>query len=491
MEDNTLYISKINENYIRVNAEAGILYELNEYFTFLVPGHTFMPAFRMKTWDGKIRLFSLYEKKIYLGLYKKILEFAKKREYKIVLESQELKNTNNITIEEVNNFISSLDIPDITPHDYQVNAFMHCLHNKRGVLLSPTSSGKSLIIYLITRYYQSLGKKILIIVPTTSLVEQMVGDFQSYTKVPKWSEKNCHKIYSGHEKINNSSIVVSTWQSIYKLNKNWFSSFDVLIGDECHLFSAKSLQDVTLKSENASVRIGTTGTLNGTKTHELVLTGLFGPVEKVITTKELIDKKKISDIIINCCILEYSEEERKIVKEMKYAEEIDFIVAHKTRNNFITNLALSCKGNTLVLFNLVEKHGKVLFELIKQKNKDKKLFFVSGEIPAEAREKIRSISEANNDVLIVASYGTFSTGVSIKNLHNVIFASPSKSRIRNLQSIGRALRKNSNKEVAILYDIADDISYKKHKNFTLQHFLERVKIYNEEKFRHKIYQVKL
>lgn len=491
MQDNTLYISKLNENYIKIDSEAGILYELNEHFTFLVPGHTFMPAFRMKTWDGKIRLFSLYEKKIYLGLLKKVLEFAKKRDYKVVIESLDLKPKQNISLEEATKFVASLDIPDITPHDYQLNAFIHCVNNNRGVLLSPTSSGKSLIIYLITRYYQQLGKKILIIVPTTSLVEQMAGDFQSYTKTPKWSDKNCHKIYSGHEKINNSNIVISTWQSIYKLNKNWFKDFDVLIGDECHLFSAKSLQDITLKCEKASVRVGTTGTLNGTKTHELVLTGLFGPVEKVITTKELIEKKKISDININCCIIEYSEEERKIVKKMKYSEEIDYIVAHKGRNNFLVNLTTSCEGNTLLLFNLVEKHGKVLFEMIKQKAKNKKIFFVSGEISAEDREKVRKVSEENNNVIIVASYGTFSTGVSIKNLHNVIFASPSKSRIRNLQSIGRALRKNHNKTTAVLYDIADDFSLKKHKNFTLQHFIERVKIYNEEKFKHKIYQIKL
>jgi len=491
MEDNTLYISKLNENHIKINAELGILYELNEHFTFLVPGHTFTPAFRMKTWDGKIRLFSLFEKKIYLGLFKKVLDFAKKRKYNVVIESLDLKQKNIITNEEVAKFATSLDIPNITPHDYQLNAFMHCVNNQRGVLLSPTSSGKSLIIYFITRYYLSLGKKILVVVPTTSLVEQMFGDFQSYTKIPKWSEENCHRIYSGHEKINNSNLVISTWQSIYKLNKNWFKDFDVIIGDECHLFSAKSLQDIILKCEKASIRIGTTGTLNGTKTHELVLTGLFGPVEKVITTKELIDQRKISDIVINCCILEYKEEERKIVRKMKYSEEIDYIVAHKQRNNFIVNLSLDCKGNTLILYNLVDKHGKILFELIKEKVKNKKVFFVSGEISAEHREQIRSITEKNNDVIIVASYGTFSTGVSIKNLHNVIFSSPSKSRIRNLQSIGRALRKNHNKTTAILFDVADDFSYKKYKNFTLQHFIERVKIYNEEKFKHKVYQIKI
>jgi superfamily II DNA or RNA helicase len=129
--------------------------------------------------------------------------------------------------------------------------------------------------------------------------------------------------------------------------------------------------------------------------------------------------------------------------------------------------------------------------LIKEKVKERKVFFVDGDVETEIREEIRKIMETENDAIVVASFGTFSTGTNIRNLHNIIFASPSKSRVRNLQSIGRGLRQSDGKEMATLYDIADDLRHKKRMNFTLQHFVERVKIYNEEKFPFKIYNIGL
>ena len=119
------------------------------------------------------------------------------------------------------------------------------------------------------------------------------------------------------------------------------------------------------------------------------------------------------------------------------------------------------------------------------------MFFVHGGVATEDREKVREITEKETGAIIVASYGTFSTGINIKNLHNVIFASPSKSRIRNLQSIGRVLRKGDKKTKATLYDIADDISYKSRKNYTLNHLIERIKIYNEENFNYDIVNIPL
>ena len=161
------------------------------------------------------------------------------------------------------------------------------------------------------------------------------------------------------------------------------------------------------------------------------------------------------------------------------------------RNAFVKNLTLSLKGNSLVLFNLVEKHGKVLFKMIEAEKGNRKVFFVYGGTDVEVRESIRAITEEENDAIIVASYGTFSTGINIRNLHNVIFASPSKSRIRNLQSIGRGLRKGDNKESAVLFDISDDFRVGKFTNFTLKHFVERVKIYEDEKFTYKFYNIEL
>tara|TARA_Y100000287_G_scaffold150124_1_gene125458 strand:- start:1088 stop:1831 length:744 start_codon:yes stop_codon:yes gene_type:complete len=238
-------------------------------------------------------------------------------------------------------------------------------------------------------------------------------------------------------------------------------------------------------------RFGLTGTLDDLQTHKLVLEGLFGTVNKVISTKELIEKKTLANLKIDSLILGYKEQECKDVKNLKYADEMDYIVTHKKRLSFITNLLGNVKGNVLVLYQFVEKHGKPLYDTIKEKYKNRNVFFVSGSVDALDREKIREISEKTNNAVIVASYGTFSTGINIKNLHNIIFSSPSKSKIRVLQSIGRGLRLNDNKEMCKLFDIADDLTYKGKQNFTLRHFMERINIYNEEQFDYTIHRINI
>jgi superfamily II DNA or RNA helicase len=178
------------------------------------------------------------------------------------------------------------------------------------------------------------------------------------------------------------------------------------------------------------------------------------------------------------------------MKNAMYKDEIDWIVRNRNRNKFIKNLALSLEGNTLILFQFVDKHGKELLQLFGSPE-GKQIAYVDGGVDGELREDVRTLAESNDNVIIIASSGTFSTGVNIKNLHNVIFASPSKSRIRNLQSIGRALRKSDNKTKATLYDIADDLTHKSWKNHTLKHFEQRMRIYGEEKFPYKMYTIQL
>ena len=171
---------------------------------------------------------------------------------------------------------------------------------------------------------------------------------------------------------------------------------------------------------------------------------------------------------------------------------MDYLVSHTRRNNFICKLALDLEGNTLVLFNYVEKHGDPLWDLINSKVEEgRKIFFIHGGVDAVEREEARKICEKESNAIILASYGTFSTGINIRNLHNVIFASPSKSRVRNLQSIGRVLRKGDNKAKAVLYDIADDCSKGNSHNYTFRHLISRMKIYDEESFDYEITKVNL
>ena len=464
--------------------DAGIKYELSEYFTFKVPGAEFMPTFRNKMWDGKIRLFNMWTSQLYIGLMGHLEDFCKSRDYHLVGQDSVIPKQ-KFSTEEVVKALLDLNLP-FTPRNYQVDAIRDGLNDKRLVMLSPTGSGKSLIIYGLTQLGTS--GRVLIIVPTTSLVEQMYKDFKDYGYDV---EANCHKIYSGHEKDTDKRIVITTWQSVYKLPKKWFADYKMVIGDEAHLFKATSLKTLMEKTENAVMRFGTTGTLDDTKTHKLMLEGLFGPVRRFTTSKQLMKDGQLAKLKISCIMLNYSDEIRQQNKKYTYQEEMNFLVSYTPRNNFIRNLALDQTGNTLLLFQYVEKHGKVLYDIIKEKAKDRKVFFVFGGVGANEREEIRAITEKEKDAIIVASYGTFSTGINIRNLHNIIFASPSKSKIRNLQSIGRGLRLGDNKEEAQLFDISDDMSWKQHRNYTLEHAVERIKTYNEEKFKYKTVKVSI
>jgi superfamily II DNA or RNA helicase len=377
--------------------------------------------------------------------------------------------------------------------DYQVEAVTEAIRNERILLLSPTASGKSFIIYTTMRHHLEAGRKCIIIVPTTSLVEQLFADFEDYSSANGWKPSyHCQKLYSGFSKDFSKDVLITTWQSVYKQPKAWFNQFDVIFGDEAHQFKATSLTTVMGKLTHVKYRIGTTGTLDNKKVHKLVLEGIFGLTHRVTTTKELMDSGTLAKLNITCILLKYDDITRQGRKNNQYADEMDFIVSHEKRNNFICNLALKSEGNTLVLFQFVNKHGKILHKMISEKAHDKrKVFFVSGATETEDREAIRKITETESDAIIVASFGTFSTGINIPSLENVIFASPSKSKIRNLQSIGRGLRLKNGKTECNLYDLSDDLSWKSWKNHTLNHFAERLKTYSEEKFNYKIVEVKL
>tara|TARA_R110000772_G_scaffold7228_9_gene24782 strand:+ start:71 stop:1525 length:1455 start_codon:yes stop_codon:yes gene_type:complete len=469
---------------VKIECDRGLGQELSDYFTFEVPGAKFMPSYKNRMWDGKIRLFNTSSHTLYKGLLLRVKKFCQDRDYECVVHGG-LDHVNDIPLNELEEFLKG----KYTPRDYQLRAIAHALRVHRALILSPTASGKSFIIYCILKYLLSHGeKKALLIVPTTSLVHQMNTDFIEYSEELQFYYT--HLIMEGQEKNNpEAQIFISTWQSIYKQPKKWFDQFDVVIGDEAHQFKATSLTKIMTKLDECKWRFGLTGTLDGTHTNKLVLEGLFGPVMKVIQTKELIEKGTLSDFRIKALMLKYPEGTCKQMKQSNYQDEIQFLIANEYRNKFIKNLALTREGNTLVLYQMVDKHGQILYNSISESGKE--VYFVHGGIDATTREEIRHRVEQSDNAIIVASYGTFSTGINIRNLHNVVFASPSKSRVRNLQSIGRALRKSDNKEVATLYDIADDLSYKSWSNHTIKHFAERVKIYNEEEFDYKIYNIKV
>ena len=482
-----LKIAKKNEVYLKVEAPDHVKYELADFFTFEVESAKFMQKTkRYRGWDGKIRLFSPATGELYCGLVDYLTDWAKKNKYEYEIEENEFYGSPDdfnelITPEGVAGFVKALRLP-VKVRDYQYQAIYECLRYNRRLLLSPTASGKSLMIYALVRYYTNLTRNVLIVVPTTSLVEQMYKDFESYG----WKASSyCHRIYAGQEKYTNHKVVITTWQSIYKEPKKWFDRFDCVIGDEAHQFKAKSLSTLMSKLHDCKYRVGFTGTLDGANVNQLVLEGLFGRCSQVTKTSKLMKRGYVAKLKVQVILLKHDE---KLFEG--YQDEMDYLVEHSGRNNFIKKLAIDLKGNTLILFNYVDRHGIPLFNLINS-HTDQPVYLVHGGIDTDDREDIRVLTEKADNAIIVASYGTFSTGINIRYLHNVIFASPSKSRIRNLQSIGRVLRKGDNKSKAVLYDIADDISTDRGNNYTLNHLMERVKVYNEEKFDYEIIDVKL
>ena len=485
-------VTKKNEAFLQVHSDdSGILMELGEHFTFFVPGYKFMPAYRNKMWDGKIRLFNARNQLLPYGLLNNLQAFAKSRGYEFAV-SHDIQ-PRSIQIKELADHLAENKLP-FAPRDYQLQAWHHAMVEQRAILVSPTGSGKSLMIYLMMSFFlNAFEEKVLIIVPTTSLVEQLFKDFKDYSVKNSFdTEENVHRIYSGKERNDFSHrVVITTWQSAIRCAPEWFTQFGMVVGDEAHTFKAKSLNTIMERLQNAYFRIGTTGTLDGTQVHELVLTGHFGEPLKVISTSELIENQTLADLEIKCLVLKYPDEVKKKFGKKKYADEIDFLVSNESRNRFICNLTLDQKGNTLVLYNLVEKHGKPLHDMISSGATDgRKVFFVSGAVSADERERIRELTEQETNAIIVASMGTFSTGINIKSLANIVLASPTKSQIRLLQSIGRGLRKTSGPGT-VVYDIADNLSWKSRKNYTLGHAIERVKIYQKENLKFKLYEIPL
>ena len=484
-----MIISKKNEVHLVIETEPSIGRELSDFFTFEVPGARFMPQYKSRVWDGKIRLFNQMNGELYVGLLPYIEEFAKRNDIEIEYK-EGVKDER--PIQGVDGFIGRVSPKSngktLEIRDYQMDAILHAIRNNRSLLLSPTASGKSLIIYILSVWYAAQTEKnVLILVPTTSLVEQMHSDFIDYG----FKESMMQKIYQGHSKNITKPITISTWQSLYKMPKKWFDQFSCLLGDEVHIFKSKSLTGIMNKMVNCKYRHGFTGTLDGTQTHRLVLEGLFGSVNKVTTSKELMDTGTLAKLKVECIVLTYPEVDCKFMKDQSYQDEVDLIVRDERRNKFIVDLTKHLNGNTLVLFQFVEKHGSILYDMINKSLDDRKVFYVYGGTDTQTREDIRAITEKENNAIIVASYGTFSTGINIRNLHNIVFSSPSKSRIRVLQSIGRGLRVGDNKDTATLFDISDDFTYKSRRNFTLTHFMERINIYNEEQFDYEIKRIKM
>ena len=362
----------VDDVWIRIECDEHVARELSDYFSFDIPAAKFMPQFKKRYWAGKIRLFKLRGHLIYRGLLPRVLEFADQRGYPVTNQVPANPHMVHGALEAL------VDTLPLTPRVYQLDAVLSMMRNKRGIILSPTGSGKSLIIYLLMRV---LDEPTLIVVPTTGLVSQMVSDFATYGM----DVATVQTIQAGRTKDVTAPVVVSTWQSIYDMPKSYFEQFRCVIVDEVHLAKAKSLTGLLEKCTVSPYRFGFTGTLDDTQAHRLILEGLFGSVAKVTTTKELVENKQLTPLKVKLCVLKYPETTCRDMRKALYQDEVEFLVTHPVRLEIVSRMAARAKGNVLVLFNFVDKHGKPLYQRIQELAPERDVHFVSGEVDADDR----------------------------------------------------------------------------------------------------------
>lgn len=492
-------IEKVNETFIKLTTSPSIEKHIYETFSFTTPKMKYHPRVKARLWDGYLHLFNYKTKTMPLGILGDLVLFFNKFGYTYDITFTKVDNYDEATL----NASKKLFDKNLKLMDHQNDAIDFCLKNNRGIVLSATSSGKSAIIYILVMYYLLLGKEnILIVVPRTSLCEQLKKDFIDYHEGDKESFADEIGLLYTNSKKTDGSIKISTWQSLQNKTPDYFENIDVLIVDEAHSGKAKELSAIVESCINTPHKFGFTGTLtneNEREVSEMTLKGLFGRVKQFITSKELIDKGLGAKTKINCVKLSYTDKNTcdyimkgtESIKKIKdytlkrkklYENEIEHIINSKIRNAFISNFVLNLKGNTIVMFHY-KTHGDTLYEIISEKAKDKQVFLIYGDVDTKKREEIREITEANDNVIIIASFGTTSTGINIRRLHNMVLAGGFKTEITTIQTIGRMLRKHHDKKQANIYDLGDDFSNgKTSKNFVYNHFLTRVNTYKEQQF---------
>lgn len=467
------YIKKLNNVFGTVSTNhPTIMTSLYNYMSLYAPNFKFMPKYKAGLWDGKIH-FMERNGKFPLGLSRYIYRFVQQDGLEIIIDediTSKLEITQEQLFETSDNWLADGWIPK----EHQYEGALKSLIYKRGIIEHATSSGKSLTIALICMYAlkNNICEKILIIVPSVGLVEQMTSDFLDYG-VP---EEYLGKFY-GAVKDTDPKIIISTWQSMCRQTE-LIGEFDGIIADEAHGQKANVVRTIAEKANNAIIRLGCTGTMPDEKSNRWLVEGLFGPVLHQVTAKYLIDNEYAADIHIKIPFIEYSEEIVKKLKGLPYDEEKKWLESCEKRNKIIQKITekhIEKDHNVLILVDHID-HAKILEEKIRLlSNAD--VHIVTGAVDPEKREKIRNYTNVNKKVVLIATYGVFSTGISIKRLHSIIFASAGKSKIKTLQSVGRGMRLHHEKTNLILYDIGDALP------FSEKHLKVRIQMYDKAQFK--------
>lgn len=487
-----LHIGNASATHLRIGAEPWMIQMLSDNLTFEVPGARHMPTFKNKMWDGKIRLLDSRSNTVPAGLLPRILSQAVHEGWDVSAAPEVWRPSHTeISDEEFNSFLDDINLPSKFREEFdgkyafQVKAVKKAIQFGRRLILSPTGTGKSLIIYLTIMYYRWAGltDRALVVSIATNLIRQMASDFVEYGCDPD----DIHMVYEGQSKTADRPIVISTWQSMVNQPPQWSRRFDLLIGDEAHTYKSKVTGEMVARTTNAHYRFGLTGTLDGTETHLWVLEGAFGPVFRATTTKKAIESGVLAPLKVIINTIVYPTRDRELASKFAtkdYDKEKRFIASHVERRNALCRYALSLpsKDNVLLLFKTKDKAAKLYFETLQQMAPGRDVYYVTGDVGTDEREVIRKQIEHAEGAIIVATYKVFSTGINIKRLNHLIPVEGIKSMITLLQSIGRILRKDGRQ--AVVHDLVDDLrcGVDQKPNFAYRHGIERIDIYDGQGF---------
>ena len=489
-----------NNQFLRIDDATEMeLEQLRISLTKRIESWRFNPLVKRGVWDGYVSYIK-DDKWIPAGLWRYVVQICK--DYNIQVD---IKGIRRLIDPDMNaeSFESwALDFfkgAEITPRDYQIETAFNILKYRRCLAELATSAGKTLISFLTVAYMleKQKAEKILFIVPNVSLVVQAHEDFHEYNYMNK-VDLRIQQIFAGKKIKSNKNVIIGTYQSLVKKDKEYFSQFDAVIVDETHKAKSNSIKTILQKCTNAKYKYGLSGTIpkDGTL-DKLTLMSQTGPVISEVKANFLQNQGHIAKCVVKVIEMQYAtDSQRQAFQELaqnKYENkdvfqlEQNFVINTPSRLDFISSVIARVPRNSLVLFHRIE-HGKRLYDKLRQ-DSNKRVFYVDGGTDKDIREEYKKKMEAGEEVVIVASYGTFSTGISIKKIHNIFFTESFKSEVIIRQSIGRGLRQHESKDKVLIVDFVDDIRTEEWDNYLFKHGKARQKIYKQEKFDYNIKRV--
>ena len=484
-------LKAINQVWCKLDATPEIREKVKQACSFDVPGAEWTSQMKNGFWDGRVSLFDTKRSLFPIGLLPNLEKFCSEEKIDFDCNLDALVSISDDSIEGLLALADTLpprvDGKTLPRHPHQTDALLEACSRLRGVLEIPPGGGKSWVVYILIRWLQLQippEAKILLVVPGIGLANQIFSDFLEYSEDSGWAVKDhVHKIMGGEEKWSEKQIHICVRNSAMDQEQDWYDQYHGVIFDECHLVKAESVQSIASNLVNAWFRIGTTATLDKVELNRFKIISVLGPSIKLVSTKELMDQNLLSDMEIEILELKHHPELVQKVKRRTFVDEYQLVYTDPLRNDFLVNLVKMSSGNTMVLFNFVDLHGWPLYERICTDLPDRKVYYISGKISGPEREKIRKEFNKQKNAVLVANYQTVGVGINIPNIHNIIFASGSKSIIRVLQAIGRGLRMSKNKSMLKLYDVVDNLCWKSYKNHLFKHGVHRKQIYREERFK--------